>query len=577
MLKPNVTAQQRVEVGYRSTPTGQGRARDVIEESLMLTADENIVDIDFDAVWQVNPARPQDFVFNLQNPDGTIKSVAESAMREVIGRRNIQAILTTEQASVAQEVRQIMQETLDAYGAGVLINVVQLQAVQPPSEVRQAFFDVNAAQQDAVRVQNEAETFASRVVPEARGEAARTVQQAEAYREQSVADATGQAARFRQVYEEYRKAPDVSRERIFLETMERVYGGVDKIIVDQNGQGVVPFLPLNQPSLRPQPQGSRQPAGSHAMNSTTLRTGVLILLALAAIVLYSSVFIVQQTQYALVLRFGAVQSAISEPGLKFKLPLVDNVTYFDKRVLDLDLPVQTMLSADRQNLEVDAFTRYRIIDPLRFYQAVGNIALANQRLSSFTNSAMRNILASASRDAIVRTERADLMNRIQDDVNRQAASLGIEMIDVRLTRVDLPAANSQAVYQRMRTEREREAADLRANGQQQAQTIRARAEREATIIRAEANRQAEELRGQGDADRNRILAEAFGLDPEFFAFYRSMQAYETGLKGGDTRLVLSPNSDFFRYFNDPTGRRSRGRFPGSPLLRRLSRLQPNKP
>ena len=150
------------------------------------------------------------------------------------------------------------------------------------------------------------------------------------------------------------------------------------------------------------------------MNGTTLRTGVLILLVLAAIVLYSSVFIVQQTQYALVLRFGAVQSAISEPGLKFKLPLVDAVTYFEKRVLDLDLPVQTILSADRQNLEVDAFTRYRIIDPLRFYQAVGNIALANQRLQSFTNSAMRNILASASRDAIVRTERADLMNRIQD-------------------------------------------------------------------------------------------------------------------------------------------------------------------
>ncbi|KLK93492.1 membrane protein [Microvirga vignae] len=246
VIKPNVTAQQRVEVGYRSTATGQGRARDVIEESLMLTADENIVDIDFDAVWQINPARPQDYVFNLQNPDGTIKSVAESAMREVIGRRNIQAILTTEQASVAQEVRQIMQGALDAYGAGVLINVVQLQAARPPSEVQQAFFDVNAAQQDAVRVQNEAETFASRIVPEARGEASRTIQQAEAYREQSVADASGQAARFRQVYEEYRKAPDVSRERIFLETMERVFGSVDKIIVDQNGQGVVPFLPLNQ-------------------------------------------------------------------------------------------------------------------------------------------------------------------------------------------------------------------------------------------------------------------------------------------------------------------------------------------
>ncbi|MBM6594543.1 FtsH protease activity modulator HflK [Microvirga pudoricolor] len=250
--KPNVTEQQRIEVGYRSSPNGQTRSRDVIEESLMLTGDENIVDIDFDLVWQVNPARAQDYVFNLQNPTGTIKSVAESAMREVVGRRQIQAILTTDQASVAQEVRQIAQDALDAYGAGVLVNVVQLQAVQPPADVRQAFFDVNAAQQDAVRVQNEAETFASQVVPQARGEAARAVQQAEGYREQSVADATGQAARFSKVYDEYQKAPAIIRERIFLETMERVFGGMEKVIIDQNGQGqgVVPYLPLNEMQRR---------------------------------------------------------------------------------------------------------------------------------------------------------------------------------------------------------------------------------------------------------------------------------------------------------------------------------------
>lgn len=294
------------------------------------------------------------------------------------------------------------------------------------------------------------------------------------------------------------------------------------------------------------------------MNNSALRTGLLILVALAAIILYSSIFFVQQTQYALVLRFGAVQDQVTEPGLHFKVPLVDNVTYFDKRVLDLDLPVQTLLSADRQNLEVDAFTRYRIVDPLKFYQAVGSIPLANQRLASFTNSALRNVLANASRDGIVRTERGALMNRIQEIVNQQAQNLGIEMIDVRLTRVDLPAANSQAVYQRMRTEREREAADIRANGQQQAQTIRARAEREATVIRAEANREAEELRGRGDAEKNRILAEVFTLDPDFFAFYRSMQAYESGLKPGDTRLVLNPNSEFFRYFNGANGRRGTG-------------------
>jgi membrane protease subunit HflC len=294
------------------------------------------------------------------------------------------------------------------------------------------------------------------------------------------------------------------------------------------------------------------------MNNPLVRTGALVALAVLAVLFYAATYTVPQTQQALVLQFGRVRAVIQEPGLHLKYPFIENVVYLEKRVLDLDLPVQTILSADRQNLEVDAFTRYRISDPLRFYQAVNNIALANQRLQSFVNSQMRNVLASASRDAIVRTDRGGLMNRIQEDVNRQAQNLGVEIIDLRLTRVDLPAANSQAVYQRMQTERQREAADLRANGQQQAQTIRARAEREATVILAEANRRSEELRGQGDAEKNRILAEAFGQDPGFFSFFRSMQAYEAGLKGSDTRMVLSPTSDFFRYFNDPNGRAGAG-------------------
>jgi membrane protease subunit HflK len=259
VTKPNVGAQNTIPIGYR--PGVQGRGRDVLEESLMLTGDENIVDIDFDVQWRINPARAQDFVFNLQNPEGTIKAVAESAMREVMGRRNIQAVLTTEQASVASEVRDIIQQTLDAYGAGVQVLVVQLQAANPPAQVREAFFDVNAAQQDAARFQNEAERFASQVVPEARGQSARLIQQAEGYREQVVAEASGQAARFSQVYEEYRKAPDVIRERIFLETMERVFTGMDKVIIDQNGQGssVVPYLPLQELQRRPPPQQGAQP------------------------------------------------------------------------------------------------------------------------------------------------------------------------------------------------------------------------------------------------------------------------------------------------------------------------------
>ncbi|HEY7383726.1 MAG TPA: protease modulator HflC [Beijerinckiaceae bacterium] len=292
------------------------------------------------------------------------------------------------------------------------------------------------------------------------------------------------------------------------------------------------------------------------MRSQVFRTGLLALVALAAIVVFASTFTVHQTQQALVLQFGAVRKVIKDAGLYFKIPLAETVHYIDKRVLDLDTPVQTVLSSDRQNLEVDAFARYRITDPLRFFQAVNNIPNANGRLTNLLNSALRNVLAGASTTDIIRTRRGDLMNLIQDIVNRQAQAqgLGVEIIDVRLTRVDLPAANSQAVFQRMQTERQREAADLRATGQQQAATIRAKADREATVIVAEATRKAEELRGQGDADKNRILAEAFGRDADFFAFYRSMQAYEAGLKPGDTRMVLSPTSDFFRYFTDPSGR-----------------------
>ncbi|GEP06652.1 FtsH protease activity modulator HflK [Methylobacterium oxalidis] len=268
VVKPNVGQVNSIQIGYRSGVGAQGRARDVAEESLMLTGDENIVDLDFEVQWRVNPLKASDYVFNLQNPEGTIKAISESAMREVIGRRNIQAILTNEQSSIAQEVKEIVQAALDEYGAGVRIEVVQLVSVTPPPEVRPAFIDVNAAQQDAERLQNEAKTYASREVPQARGRAAQVVQAAEAYRTQATADATGQAARFQQVYESYRTAPAVSRERIFLETMEKVFGSVNKVIIDQSSgnaagggaaAGVLPVLPLTEMGAR-----GGQPAGGAA-------------------------------------------------------------------------------------------------------------------------------------------------------------------------------------------------------------------------------------------------------------------------------------------------------------------------
>lgn len=246
-----VTNLNNTEVGFRGSEGGNRRAasRDVLEESLMLTGDENIVDIDVIVQWQINPARPEDYAFNIQDPQGSVKAVAESAMREIVGRRNIQQILTTDRAQIEGEVRTLMQETLDGYKAGVQIRLVQLQSVDPPQQVIAAFRDVQAARADQERFQNQAQAYANQVVPEARGRSSQLLQSAEAFREQTVAEARGQTSRFLAVYEQYKLAPAVTRERLFLETMERVFGGMDKIILDQNGQGgqgVVPYLPLGE-------------------------------------------------------------------------------------------------------------------------------------------------------------------------------------------------------------------------------------------------------------------------------------------------------------------------------------------
>ncbi|WP_439496633.1 protease modulator HflC [Bosea sp. (in: a-proteobacteria)] len=291
------------------------------------------------------------------------------------------------------------------------------------------------------------------------------------------------------------------------------------------------------------------------MNGSALRIGAFVVLAAAAIIFYAATFVVQQTQSAIVLRFGAVRSVVTEPGLYLKLPApFEQVTLLDNRILDLDLPAQEIIASDQKRLVVDAFTRYRISDPLRFYQAVNNIPRANSQLASIVNGQVRSVLAEATFTAMVRTDRSRLMIRIRDDVNREAARFGMTVVDVRLRRVDLPQANSQAIYQRMQTERQREAAEARALGGQQAQEIRARADRDATVIVAEAQRRSDEVRGEGEGERNKVFAEAFGKDPEFFTFYRSMQAYEASMKAGDTRMLLSPDSPFFRYFNNPAGR-----------------------
>ncbi|MFY9836168.1 MAG: FtsH protease activity modulator HflK [Xanthobacteraceae bacterium] len=256
-LTPQALRVNKVDIGMRvlEATSRATTVRDVPEESLMLTGDENIVDVNFSVLWKVKPNRVGDYLFNVQSPEGTVKAVAESTMREVIGRSNIQAILTGARQSIETAVQELMQKTLDDYGAGVVVQQVQLQKVDPPTQVLDSFRDVQAARSDMERAQNEAQTYANRVVPEARGRAAKVIQDAEAYREQTVADAKGQASRFSQVYEQYKKAPDVTRQRIYLETMEGVLGAANKTIIDSGAQsstGVVPWLSLNRlPRERP--------------------------------------------------------------------------------------------------------------------------------------------------------------------------------------------------------------------------------------------------------------------------------------------------------------------------------------
>jgi len=289
------------------------------------------------------------------------------------------------------------------------------------------------------------------------------------------------------------------------------------------------------------------------MRSPVAGIVTLVALFVVAIVFYSSIFTVSQTEQALVVRLGRPVDVVSEPGLNFKAPFIDTVISIDKRILDLENPSQEVIASDQKRLVVDAFARYRIKNPLRFYQSIGSIQAANIQLTTLLNASLRRVLGEVTFINVVRDERENLMTRIREQLDREADQYGIQVVDVRIRRADLPEQNSLAVYKRMQTEREREAQEFRAQGGQKAQEIRSKADREATVIIADANSTAEQTRGVGDAERNRLFAEAYGRDPEFFAFYRSMSAYETGLRSSDTRFLLRPESEFFRFFANPSG------------------------
>ena len=283
------------------------------------------------------------------------------------------------------------------------------------------------------------------------------------------------------------------------------------------------------------------------MNAKKILIPIIILIFAT---LYFSIFIVKEINQAIVLQFGDPKRIIEKPGLNFKIPFIQNVVFLDKRILNLDTPPEEVIASDQKRLIVDAFARFQIVDPLKFYISVGNERVARSRLSTIINSRIRNVLGRQRLQTLLSEDRTKQMSLIQDGVNVEAENFGINIVDVRIKRADLPPANSEAIFRRMQTEREREAKEFRAKGAEMAITITSTADKEVTVILAEAEKKSEIMKGEGDGQRNKIFAGAFGQDPEFFAFYRSMRAYEKALIGGETSLILSPDSEFFKFFGN---------------------------
>ena len=271
--------------------------------------------------------------------------------------------------------------------------------------------------------------------------------------------------------------------------------------------------------------------------------------------LFQSIVIVQEINQAIVLQFGDPKKIITKAGLNFKLPFIQNVVFLDKRVLNLDNPPEEVIASDQKRLIIDAITRFQIVDPLKFYISVGNERVARSRLSTIINSRIRGVLGTQELATLLSTDRTKQMAIIQNDVNEEAKSFGIRIIDVRIKRADLPPANSDAIYKRMQTERQREAKEFRAEGAEIAAKITSTADKDVTVLLANAKKQSEIMKGEGDGQRNKIFANAFGKDPNFFSFYRAMQAYEKALIGGETSLILSPDSEFFKFFGKSANRK----------------------
>ena len=508
----------------------------------MLTEDQNIIDVDFIVQWRIKNAA--DYLFNIRDPEGTMKLVAESAIREIMGQTLLEDALTIKRQEVDERTKELLQQILDNYGAGVFIAEVRQLKVDPPAEVIDAFNDVQRARQDQDRSVNEATAYRNDIVPRAKGEAERIIQEANAYKERLTAEAEGEANRFVSVSSlsvgprHHHPTPVSGADaRRLAQHAERDHRSGD-------GKARAWFPTCRCRSAARDRRARNEQAHARRYRHPRRHRSVL---------LFNSAFTVRQTEQALILQFGNPVRVERKPGLKFKVPFIQNVEFFDKRILDLDPPPQEVLLADQKRINVDSFARYRIVDPLRFRQRAqpmrtsGRFSAPHQLGRAHRGGAHR-----PGRGAVDPADRGH--GPYRRPLKAQAPEFGVEVVDVRIGRTDLPEATSQAVYNRMRSARVAQAAQLRAEGEQQKARIQAEADRERTVILAEATRQSQILRGQGDGERTITLNQAYSKDPAFFDFYRSLEAYGA-LAGPGTTMVLKPDTDFFRFFLDEGARR----------------------
>ena len=570
-----------VEVGYRNTPKNK---KD--NEALMLTDDENIIDIQFAVQYNIKNAEAN--VFNVRKPDLIVQFIAQTAMGEVVGKAKMDFVLYEGREQIAKSAEKLMQEMLDRYQTGVYVQKVTLQSVQPPDKVQAAFDDAVKAGQDRERFRNEGQAYANDVVPRARGNAARLIEEANGYQAEVIQRAEGDASRFRQIQVEYAKAPAVTRERLYLDMMQTVDRQLEQGAGRPEGRQQQPPVPAarpvdpaecragrdcdhgrsvggapvhaatagtdRQPRSRPFARGTARP---RPRDGTAMKFTIPILALVVALLLVASqsLYTVDQRQYAIKFQLGEIVETLPNAGLYAKVPLLQNVKFYDKRILLLDNPEPDRITtSEKKPLLVDFFVLWRITDVKQYYISVqGDEEVARRRLSQTVRANLAEEFNKRTVHEAISSERDKIMTTTRQKADADAKTIGVEIVDVRLRRVELPPDVTGPVYARMESERRRVANELRSLGQAESEKIRADADRQRVVILADAYKTAQKTKGDGDAKSSAIYAQAYSANPEFYAFYRSLEAYKATFRSKSDVMVLDPNSEFFRYMKNQGG------------------------